>query len=371
MESTLFAGRSFGGSFAYERAALRNDVGVDGGVPAHERHRALHHQRRVVVDGVLRPVERAVAGARGGRGLAPLLDDVAADRLPALEWAAARRAGAPGRAFFVNKQFSVLAAILVAAGSLAVAAGGCSAMSGMGGTGGSSSSTTTTTTTATTTTSGTGGTAPVCDGGTACQGPSDCTTASDCVAGACIAGCCLTGDVTAGTACTSNGGRVCNGNGNCVACLGPLDCTAPATNCVTNTCTNSVCGMMNAAVGTACTDSGGTVCDGTGMCGQCNQDSDCTTGPCNVCPPAANLCLAPLAPVASLAGGACKSTLAACTPAAPTCGPLGTFAVGNDPQGIAFDGTSMWVTNEADNTVTELSPAGATLGTFAVGTEPE
>ena len=33
---------------------------------------------------------------------------------------------------------------------------------------------------------------------------------------------------------------------------------------------------------------------------------------------------------------------------------IGTFPVGNDPREIAFDGTHMWVTNRADNTVTEL-----------------
>jgi DNA-binding beta-propeller fold protein YncE len=33
---------------------------------------------------------------------------------------------------------------------------------------------------------------------------------------------------------------------------------------------------------------------------------------------------------------------------------VGTFPVGMAPWGIAFDGKHMWVTNENDNTVTEL-----------------
>jgi DNA-binding beta-propeller fold protein YncE len=36
----------------------------------------------------------------------------------------------------------------------------------------------------------------------------------------------------------------------------------------------------------------------------------------------------------------------------------GTFPVGSGPDGIAFDGTNMWVANSNDNTVTELPPAG-------------
>jgi hypothetical protein len=38
---------------------------------------------------------------------------------------------------------------------------------------------------------------------------------------------------------------------------------------------------------------------------------------------------------------------------------------------IALDGTNMWVTNLGSDNVTKLSPSGATLGTFAVGNSPE
>jgi DNA-binding beta-propeller fold protein YncE len=50
---------------------------------------------------------------------------------------------------------------------------------------------------------------------------------------------------------------------------------------------------------------------------------------------------------------------------------LGTFAAGTEPEGIAFDGTNMWVGNFGSNNVTKLSPAGATLATFALSGNPE
>ena len=52
----------------------------------------------------------------------------------------------------------------------------------------------------------------------------------------------------------------------------------PATTCVTATCTTSVCGTTNTQEGAACTDSGGTVCDGNGKCVQCLTDANCTGG---------------------------------------------------------------------------------------------
>jgi len=79
------------------------------------------------------------------------------------------------------------------------------------------------------------------------------------------------------------------------------------------------------------------------------------------------MCLAPLAPLASLKAGVCKKVLPMGT-AASTTGPVGTFAVGWNPTGIAFDGTNMWVTNV--NGVSELSPAGTPIGTFADGSGP-
>ncbi len=51
---------------------------------------------------------------------------------------------------------------------------------------------------------------------------------------------------------------------------------------------------------------------------------------------------------------------------------LGTFAVGERPRSqIAFDGTYMWVTNSAGNTVTKLRASdGVVVETIAVGKGP-
>ena len=45
-----------------------------------------------------------------------------------------------------------------------------------------------------------------------------------------------------------------------------------------------------------------------------------------------------------------------------------SFSVGSKPLGVAFDGTSLWVVNDGDNTVTRLRASdGTLLGTFTVG----
>src|SRR5437016_1145142 len=49
-----------------------------------------------------------------------------------------------------------------------------------------------------------------------------------------------------------------------------------------------------------------------------------------------------------------------------------SFPVGNRPEGLAFDGTSIWVVNEFDNTVTKLRASDGTIeGVFAIGREPK
>jgi len=50
---------------------------------------------------------------------------------------------------------------------------------------------------------------------------------------------------------------------------------------------------------------------------------------------------------------------------------VGTFAVGNRPGAMAFDGANIWVANADDGNVTKLRASdGANLGTFAVGINP-
>jgi DNA-binding beta-propeller fold protein YncE len=50
---------------------------------------------------------------------------------------------------------------------------------------------------------------------------------------------------------------------------------------------------------------------------------------------------------------------------------LGNFNVGTLPIGVAFDGANIWVANSGSNTVSKLRASdGALQGTFAVGSAP-
>jgi Cys-rich repeat protein len=249
----------------------------------------------------------------------------------------------------VDKHTSILTALFVAVVSLAaagcelVASGDTNLIAGTGGAGGattgtttgtttsSTTGTTTSTTTGTTTSSTTGTTStttstttsstgsgmggmPGCDGGPACMVDGDCQgDANGCVAGACISACCGTSDVDAGTSCPGPDGgaeEVCDGNGNCVACNVPADCAAQATVCVTNTCMGNACGTTNAAVGTACADSGGVVCDGSGICVGCNTSADCSGGA--VCETGGNTCVGCNADADCAGGEVCDTEASAC-----------------------------------------------------------
>ena len=48
----------------------------------------------------------------------------------------------------------------------------------------------------------------------------------------------------------------------------------------------------------------------------------------------------------------------------------GPFTVGTAPSAIAFDGSSIWVTNSGTNNVTKLDSSGTVLRTFGIGTAP-
>jgi hypothetical protein len=49
-------------------------------------------------------------------------------------------------------------------------------------------------------------------------------------------------------------------------CTAASNCPAATTACKLPVCTGGLCGFTNAALGTACTDSGGSICDGAGTC---------------------------------------------------------------------------------------------------------
>jgi len=164
----------------------------------------------------------------------------------------------------------------------AAGAGGVGGAAGAGGVGGAGG------------TGGAGG-APECVETTDC--PQD---SNECTINVCDAGSCVPGDEPAGKVC--EGTRVCDGAGTCVDCVEDADCG------VDEVCNNNVCEAaaecmvdedcpqdsnectLNACVGEVCTpvdlDAGAPcldvqVCDGAGMCVECNVDADC--GPTETC----------------------------------------------------------------------------------------
>ncbi len=66
----------------------------------------------------------------------------------------------------------------------------------------------------------------------------------------------------------SGGGNGCNGGSACVTCMTAKDCPAQTTTCKANVCdgTAHTCSVEKLAVGTACKDNGGIVCNASGAC---------------------------------------------------------------------------------------------------------
>ena len=99
----------------------------------------------------------------------------------------------------------------------------------------------------------------------------------DCTAPACngsepgFVACCQ------GNACNDMGGKVCNGTGLCVDCNGPGDCSDPGA-CSDATCSGNVCGVSNYGAGTpanpqsGCPPSAQSTC---GLNGNCNGNGQC------------------------------------------------------------------------------------------------
>jgi hypothetical protein len=108
-----------------------------------------------------------------------------------------------------------------------------------------------------------------CSGqGTGCDDGNACTQSDTCLAGVCSGS-----NAPLATPCTQGGGKVCDGNGLCVACVTPANCPGTDTDCSVRTCTGNACGSSNRAAGTSC--SGTKVCDGNGACIDCLAPSDC------------------------------------------------------------------------------------------------
>ncbi len=58
-------------------------------------------------------------------------------------------------------------------------------------------------------------------------------------------------------------------------CQSPEECPLPETTCLTRTCAAGICGTAPAPARSACSEGGGTLCDGNGACVACLGDTDC------------------------------------------------------------------------------------------------
>jgi len=79
-----------------------------------------------------------------------------------------------------------------------------------------------------------------------------------------------------GTGATGGSGALGGGgSGGMGECAAPEDCPGVDTTCQFRTCDGVACGTAAAPIDTACTEDGGNVCDGQGACIECNDVNDC------------------------------------------------------------------------------------------------
>jgi hypothetical protein len=102
---------------------------------------------------------------------------------------------------------------------------------------------------------------------------------NQCTDQACNAGVATFPPSAANTACSQNGGSFCDGASACVQCTAAAQCPNPANECQTRTCDSNTCGTGNVAAGTATQtqttgDCKQTQCDGSGAIVTVNFDSD-------------------------------------------------------------------------------------------------
>ncbi len=147
------------------------------------------------------------------------------------------------------------------------------------------------------------------DGGVTCEDLNNCPAlTNDCLTPTCDSSCCGSTPAAPGTACVTNGGQMCDGQGHCVGCLGPNDCRgpscssgsfSPAESCVNNQCQPSTPQMCPLE------------CDAAFGCVQCTSDAQCAPASCT-----GNTFTAS----ATCSNGYCQSgALNSCSGATPLC----------------------------------------------------
>jgi hypothetical protein len=203
-----------------------------------------------------------------------------------------------------------------------------------------------------------------CDAAGACIGcdePSDCGgTSTFCEAVTCEAQMCGIATTPSGTELpdqTSGDCQrlECDGRGNSAAVAEDADVPADDGNdCTEDTCVAGQAAHPPRSSGTACTSNGGSVCDGAGTCVECTQNSQCGGG--GGCMLAA--CMDNACTLVPNTGAACDDGLF-CTEV-DTCNAQGTCVGSGDPcPGADGDGDCSEGCNETANSCTGLDASGS------------
>jgi len=125
----------------------------------------------------------------------------------------------------------------------------------------------------------------VCQGGAVASVNDDGDTlddGNDCTADGCTGGAPQSIPELVGTACMSGGGKLCDGNSKCVACLDDIDCPddAPVCDDVTHGCIPATCGDGEQNGSETDTDCGGPLCSPCDDGEKCDVGPDCVSGVC-------------------------------------------------------------------------------------------
>ncbi|MRG95703.1 DUF4215 domain-containing protein [Polyangium spumosum] len=126
-----------------------------------------------------------------------------------------------------------------------------------------------------------------------CAAADECPGAdTDCATRTCDGGVCGFTYAPQGTATTDQSSgdckqSVCDGQGEVTSVEDPTDVLDDANPCTEDTCNGDTPTNENLAIGTACDVDGGKVCDGEGKCVECTDPGECTSGVCteNTCVP--------------------------------------------------------------------------------------
>jgi hypothetical protein len=190
---------------------------------------------------------------------------------------------------------------------------------------------------------------PVCTDATTCPAPSGPCQVAACVGGACGFTFKVTGTKVSNPTVGDCRATVCDGAGNVMVAVDDTDVPSAAGQCSDGVCVAGVPGQSDKPIGTACSSSGGTMCDGAGACVQCVGGGDCASGVC-----AAGTCQAP-----SCADGVKNGTETAvdCGGLCPACSDGKGCGVGSDCQSGVCSGATCQAPTCNDGVKNGLEPS--------------